>query len=75
MGEVVASIKCARGRPTIKGWLESEGMASTPAIAHRFDMTVDEARRTLRRLAKHGDVRQVRPVIGYDRNVNWWEAT
>ena len=74
MGDVVASIRCAQGRPTIADWIWHNKMASTQAVAARFELTTSEALRVLKRLERAGDVQRARPAIGYDRNVAWWTA-
>ena len=71
---VVASIKCAKGRPTIEDWIWHEKLASTTAVAARFCMRVDEALALLKRLEREGKVQRTYPAIGYDRNVAWWTA-
>lgn len=57
MGEVVASIRDVRGGgQTIEGWLLAIGPAETGAIANRFCLTVNEARKALKKLERAGKV-------------------
>jgi len=74
MGEVVASLKCAQGRPTVEDWIWHEKLASTTAVAARFCMPVDVALKALKKLERSGKVQRAYPAIGYDRNVAWWTA-
>lgn len=74
MGEIVASIKCAHGRPTIDDWIWHQKIASTSDVAARFCMTVGDALAALKKLERQGKVQRYHPVVGYDRNVAWWTA-
>lgn len=57
MGEVVATIRDARGGgQTILGWLRAIGPAETGAVANRFSMTTEAARRELKKLERAGKV-------------------
>lgn len=74
MGEVVASVRCAKGLPTVEDWIWHEGIANTAAVARRFCMSTADARAELKRLERIGRVQRIYPAIGYDRNVAWWTA-
>ena len=54
MGEVVATIRDKRGAPTILEWVRACGGADTRAVAARFAMAIDDARRELRHLERKG---------------------
>jgi hypothetical protein len=74
VGDVVASIKCAKGAPTIADWIWHEKIASTQAVAARFCMRTPDALAALKRLERQGKVQRIEPECGYDRNVAWWTA-
>jgi DeoR/GlpR family transcriptional regulator of sugar metabolism len=76
MGEVVASIRDNRGATSILEWVRVQGGADTLAVAARFCMETDDARRELRHLERKGLLRGRRDTYGGYRQggvVLMWE--
>ena len=79
MGDVVASIRDIRGGgQTIEGWLRAIGPAETGAVANRFSMTTEVARRELKKLERIGKVTSEYTNSwheGWGGRVLLWKAT
>lgn len=77
MGDVIASVRDIRGATSILEWVRLSGGADTLAVAARFCLSTDDARRELRHLERKGLLRGRRDTYGGYRQggvVLVWEA-